>query len=238
MKYSDRILKTVALMEHGQCLADIGCDHGYMSILAAENSLFDKIYACDVKDGPLSRAKENIRVSRTEDRIQTVLSDGFTDVPEDATSAVICGMGGLLICKILNKAGNRLKAFEQLILGPHSETEELRSYVLDRTDFDIFRETAVYDGGKHYILMDVRPKKIKGESLYYLTDSDRRFGTPSNQTDPSAYAAHLDFLLNKSKEALDLCRQGSHCRSGERADELRCEIESLTAHINKMKEKD
>jgi len=238
MKYSDRILKTVALMMPGKCLADIGCDHGYMSVLAAENSLFDKIYACDVKEGPLSRAAENICASRTEDRIQTILSDGFENIPEDATSAVICGMGGLLICKILSDAGQRLASMEQLILGPHSETEELRNYVLDRTGFDIFRETAVFDGGKHYILMDVRPKKESGKSPHYLTADDRRFGTPSNQTDTSAYAGHLAFLLDKSKEALELCSKGSHRRSEKRAEELKAYIDALTVHINKMKEKD
>jgi len=238
MKYSDRILKTVALLEPGRCLADIGCDHGYMSILAAENSLFDKIYACDVKEGPLSRAKENIQAFQKENCIQTVLSDGFKNIPDDATSAVICGMGGLLICKILNEAGNRLEAFEQLILGPHSETEELRTYILDSTDFDIYRETAVYDGGKHYVLMDIRPKKEKGKSLYFQTPDDRRFGTLSNQTDAAAYSEYLGFLLNRSKVALDLCRKGSHLRSEKRAEELKSLIDALTAHINRMKEKD
>jgi len=236
MKYSQRILKTVDLMIPGDCLADIGCDHGYMSILAAEKNLFEKVYACDINNGPLSRAGTNIARSGLEEKISTVLSDGFADVPSDVTSSVICGMGGLLIRRILSVAFNRHLSFQQLILGPHSEVYELRCFILQETDYDIVRETAVFDSGKHYVLMDVRPKAVRNERSFYLTQEDLRLGTAVNQTDPDAYMEYLSYLLCKTEKALEMCGSGSKDKSLERAEQLRGMIRETEDHINRIKE--
>lgn len=238
MKYSERILETVNLLEPATSLADIGCDHGYMAILAAQRSLFQTIYACDVKSGPLSKAAENIQAFQLEATIQTILSDGFSNVPKDVSSAVICGMGGLLIRRILENGMEQMKSLHQLVLGPHSETEELREFILQKTNFGIYRETALLDAGKHYVLMDVRPKDPENKKSFYCSDKEIRFGTILNQTNPAAYVRHLEYLLDRSEKALSSCSQGSNARSENRAAYLEQYIAELKEQIKRAKETD
>lgn len=236
MKYSERIRKTVELMEPADCLADIGCDHGYMSILAMQSNLYRKIYAADVNEGPLCKAKENICSFHLEDRIIPVLSDGLKSVPEDINAVVICGMGGLLIRRILCDCSERIGNLTQMILGPHSEIEELRAYLITETDFDIARETALLDAGKHYVLMDLRKKETAGKSVYYRNPYDFRYGTPENQTDLNSYLAYLEYLFHRIDTALIMCKDSPNPRTKARVSELNEEMLVLKDRIKMIKE--
>ena len=52
--------------------------------------------------GPLARAEEHIRAEGLSDRIQTRKSDGLAALaPEETDAVVIAGMGGALMCRIL-----------------------------------------------------------------------------------------------------------------------------------------
>lgn len=50
---SKRIEKLVELFPGARSVADIGCDHGYTSILLAKAGKAEKIIACDIGQAPL-----------------------------------------------------------------------------------------------------------------------------------------------------------------------------------------
>ena len=50
-------LQTVADMVTGRRVADIGCDHGFVSIYLVQAGKADHVLAADVRPGPLSRAQ-------------------------------------------------------------------------------------------------------------------------------------------------------------------------------------
>ena len=59
----------------------------------------------DLRVGPLSKARDNIHEYGLDDKIRTVLSDGFEAYePRMGDTAVIAGMGGELIIDILANA--------------------------------------------------------------------------------------------------------------------------------------
>ena len=68
MKLSDRLLRISQFVTRGNILADIGTDHGYIPIYLVENGIVPYAYACDVKEGPLERAREHIRQHSLEDK--------------------------------------------------------------------------------------------------------------------------------------------------------------------------
>ena len=102
-------LKAVAeLVSDGRCLADIGTDHAYIPIWLVKSGRISGAIAADVNRGPLQRALEHIRDNGLEDRIKLRLSDGFLALePGEADSAVLAGMGGGLMIRIL-KEGARV----------------------------------------------------------------------------------------------------------------------------------
>ena len=77
-KLSKRMQAVAALVQNTTCLADVGCDHGYVPIYLIQSECIGHAIAMDVNRGPLLRAEEHIREVHLEDYIETRLSDGLT----------------------------------------------------------------------------------------------------------------------------------------------------------------
>ena len=135
---SKRIEKLVELFPGARSVADIGCDHGYTSILLAKAGKAEKIIACDIGQAPLESAKKNILREGLTDRIECRLGDGLEPIKSfEAESVLISGMGGPLITEILEK---RIEEFSFAVLSPQS-------------DFANFlKEEYLEEGGKFYRL--------------------------------------------------------------------------------------
>ncbi|MBP3879913.1 MAG: tRNA (adenine(22)-N(1))-methyltransferase TrmK, partial [Lachnospiraceae bacterium] len=69
-----------------------------------------------------------------------------------AAACVITGMGGMLITRILGKAGHCLEFFDILILSPQSEPDKVRNCLAD-LHFRISQERMVKEDGKYYTML-------------------------------------------------------------------------------------
>ena len=76
MELSKRLQAVADMVTPNKRVADIGCDHGYISIYLCTKKLASKVIAMDVRKGPLERAKNNIEKYGLSDYIETRLSDG------------------------------------------------------------------------------------------------------------------------------------------------------------------
>lgn len=113
-------------------VADIGCDHAYLPILLAQEDAAAHFIAADVREGPLLRAKENISRFGLADRIETRLGSGLIPVlPGECEAAVIAGMGGSVICNILQEGETVAKSLKRLVLQPMSAAPELRRFLYE-----------------------------------------------------------------------------------------------------------
>ncbi len=142
--------------------ADIGCDHGYVSIDLADRQIASRIIACDVNAGPLEAAKENIALHNLENVIETRLSDGLDKIKEsdNVNAIIIAGMGGALMTRILEEGKEIVSFADQLILQPQSELFLVRKW-LRNNGYNIDSEKMVKDAGKYYFIMDARHKESK-----------------------------------------------------------------------------
>ena len=148
------------LVTPGKRLADIGTDHGYVPIWLYEQGRIPSALAMDLREGPLQRAKEHIRMHGLDEKIKTRLSDGLEKLlPGEADSIVIAGMGGMLVVKILTQGQAVLDSIQELILQPQSDLDAVREY-LHRTGFVIVQEEMVFEEGKYYPMM----KAVHGEN--------------------------------------------------------------------------
>ena len=88
MELSKRMRAVAGMVPHGYVAADIGCDHGFVSICLVREKICPRVIAADVRPGPLSRAKEHIAQSGLTGAIETVLSDGLEHVPTGTRSGI------------------------------------------------------------------------------------------------------------------------------------------------------
>lgn len=156
MKLSKRLQAVASLVKEGKCVADIGTDHGYIPIYLVDSGICEKAIAMDVNKGPLQRAKEHIKENGLSEKIETRLSDGLAALcPGECDCAVIAGMGGGLVIKILEEGSTVAKTMTELILQPQSELEKVRFY-LQENQYQVVEEEMVEEDGKYYPMMRVK----------------------------------------------------------------------------------
>lgn len=153
MDLSDRLKAVADMVSFGHNVADVGCDHAYISIYLIKNKISNKVIAMDVNEGPLKIARNNISKEGLDGKIETRLSDGLEKLSANEVDAVlIAGMGGDLTCKILQEGGDKLHKVKELILQPQSDLHKVRKLV-ERLGFVIVKEKMLIDDEKYYVVI-------------------------------------------------------------------------------------
>ncbi len=181
-----------SMISDGRGLIDVGTDHGYLPAKLAQNGYSGRLFASDINAMPLSKAKETARRCGVEDRITFLLSDGLDACPpEEIDTIVMAGMGGELICNILDRAEWCLDGGYTLLLQPMTKAEVLR-YWLVNNGFQLDEERLVKDGTFLYQVIKARFSKNMS-----LSDAELFSGSFSNiQIDPLALT-HTRALIRR-----------------------------------------
>jgi len=160
MLLSDRMRAVVGLVEACDCIADIGCDHGYVAIELVRSQICKRVIAMDINHGPLELAKSNIKDFAMQEYIETRISNGTEALKPGEANGIICaGMGGRLIINILKQGMDLIQDMQELILQPQSEIDEVRSF-LRESGFSIDKEDMICEDGKFYPMMRVIPNNF------------------------------------------------------------------------------
>ncbi|MCH5271308.1 MAG: SAM-dependent methyltransferase [Lachnospiraceae bacterium] len=212
MELSRRLQTLADMVTPGNRVADIGCDHGFVSIYLYEQHIAPKVYAMDVRKGPLCRAREHIEIHGLTDYIETRLSDGLTALETDEADAVVCaGMGGRLMARILLDGLSKVGRMRELILQPQSELAYFRRFLREHR-LVIAEERFIKEEGKFYPMMRVLPHG--DEALYPLFDGNGLFGEKEAERVSDTFGAlllwqkhpllqeYLTLLLNRNKGIL------------------------------------
>ena len=180
---TDNRLLTCAELVTGTKAVDVGTDHGYLAVYLVENGICNEVIACDVNEKPLDSAKKTAEKAGLTDKIQTVLSDGLDNVPEDGvTDVVMAGMGGELISRLIEKCC-WLKNVN-LVLQPMTKSEVLRKWLYDN-NFRVKRELACEDNGFVYSVMQVM---FSGSKPEYPCDNRYLYGGRVSKDDANGHA--------------------------------------------------
>ena len=151
---STRLLACAQYVKNGDRVADIGCDHGYLSIHLLTSGIAKTCIASDVNEGPLQSAMRNGRKYGVVNKMEFCLSDGVRDIPQDFDSMVCAGMGADTMMHILHDAPWLKDPKYRLILQCQSKRPELRQWLYDE-GYRINRETLAKDGKFVYTIMEV-----------------------------------------------------------------------------------
>ena len=168
MELSNRLQAVADLLDCHEAIADIGCDHGFVSIYLIESKKASRVLAMDVNKGPLERAKEHVEEKRLSTYIETRLSDGAKAIEfldnGDGTSklevqaALVAGMGGRLMIRIIQDSIDKFTNMDEFILQPQSEIPKVRQFIRE-IGYHIEKENMILEDGKYYPMMKV----VKGK---------------------------------------------------------------------------
>ncbi len=154
LNLSDRLLACAGFVAPGERVADIGCDHGYLSIHLLQRGLASAVIASDIREGPLKSAMRNAAKYGVSERICFYLSDGVRNIPRDFDTLICAGMGGDTIVHILEAAPWLQDRKYRLVLQCQSKTPLLRKYLSEK-GWRIAEEFVVRDGKFLYTVMEV-----------------------------------------------------------------------------------
>lgn len=145
----DNRLKTAfELCREGLVSADVGTDHARLAAALALGKSA-KVYASDIKDGPLDAARRTVAEYGVKN-VEIVKSDGLDNIPY-ADDVIICGMGGEIIAEIAEKC-RFTNENTRFVLQPMTKADYLRKR-LYKSGFELIEERAAEHGGKIYTVM-------------------------------------------------------------------------------------
>ncbi len=168
MKLSPRLKAIADMVPKNSIVADIGTDHGYIPVYLIKTGRCKKIIASDINQGPLENAYKTIKNNSMNDNISTRLGNGLDTLkPFEADCVIIAGMGGMLICEILNVNPSLTNSMKYFVLQPMNAQDELRKW-LTSNGFTIEDERLAKEGNKLYeILLVKKGRMMISDDIYY-----------------------------------------------------------------------
>ena len=152
---SKRLQACCSFISPGDRVADIGCDHGYLSVYLLQEGIASSVIAADINEMPLQSAMRNAEKFGVQNKISFYLSDGVKNIPKDFDTLVCAGMGADTMISILDAASWLRTQHYRLVLQCQSKTPMLRQY-LSQNGWHITEETVLRDGRFLYTVMMVK----------------------------------------------------------------------------------
>ena len=205
-----RIKAVMNFVRAGSRVADVGADHGYLSIELIKNNLASKVIATEKNLHPFEALSKNISgvngiEARLGDGLQ-VLSAGEVD------TICIAGMGGGLMIKILEESPEVVQGARRLILQPMNDTKKIREYLAGK-NFTIIDEDLAESAGIIYEIICAE-KNSQPEEIFKRDSS------------PLLKKFRIQRLEKLQKVFLEMGKSSS-ARSSEKYSALRAEIGTL-----------
>ena len=171
----DRVDLLCAYLDECRTLADVGCDHGYCTLTAFKSGKCECAIISDVSAKCLAKAEKLLSQYVSEGKCKAVVCDGLKDIPRSVDQALIAGMGGEEIIKILKEGFIP----EKFVLQPMKNADKLRRFLID-SDCRIIEDDVFTDGKFFYfVIKGTRPRDgIAGVKESY-SELELKFGRDS-----------------------------------------------------------
>ena len=227
VQLSGRLQAIADLVTCRTVLADVGTDHAHLPVWLCETGKIKSAIAMDVREGPLLRAEESIRLAGLEDRIRLRLSDGLEQLRAGEADSIVIA-GGILIRTILQKCPDRAASAEELILGPQSDPYQVRRQA-EVLHFRIDREDFIKEDGKYYPLIHLIP----GTEEAAYAEEELFFGPCLLRDRNPVLKEYLVRQLRITGQILEELKKHSTDSSRRRGEELGKEKRLLEAALNR-----
>lgn len=150
IKLSDRLQKIADRIEPSKTMADIGTDHGFLPVYLLQRGICERAVAADISAPSLEKAvqcgNEGLPAGCGDGAFQTRVGNGLSVLEfGEVEAVVIAGMGGRLICDIMEADLQHTCSFSRFVLQPRSGQGILRKWLVEN-GFRIIGEDVVKEG--------------------------------------------------------------------------------------------
>jgi len=160
---SPRLTVIADFAKDKKTIADIGCDHGKISVYLAEKGSY--VHAVDISKPSLQKARDLAKIEGVGNKISFYCDDGLNSIKHIKLDAVIiAGMGWRMISSILDKNQECIKSIDTLVLQPMDSVIDLRKYICSN-NYTINDEKLIWDDGRLYTVLVAQYKRNQGLSL-------------------------------------------------------------------------
>lgn len=156
-RLSARLAQVAAFVPRDCTVADIGADHALLTVWLVATGTARRAIAVEVRPGPLAAARETVGRAGLTERIDVRLGDGLEPLsPGEADVVVLAGMGGHLICRILDHGLAKLHGVRRLIAQPNGGEAEVRRWWLEHR-WKLVDEALVEEKRRFYEVLAAEP---------------------------------------------------------------------------------
>ncbi len=178
-------------------IADVGCDHGLVSLYILNANLSNKVVCIDISPKCLQKTQNLLQKTKLQDRAVFLQSDGLAGAEKlPINQIVIAGMGGINISNILN-AMPKLSQDARLILQPMNNITLVRK-TLNSLNKTIIRDEIIFDKNKYYHIIVAQNGKQK------LTKQQIRCGAVTEDYRSDDYQRWLELKVKKVQAIINV----------------------------------
>ncbi len=152
-----RLIAVLEMLGSADVIADIGCDHGYLSAALLRSGRAKRVLASDISAASVEKVRTlaadtglNIAVRRADGLEGLLPLVGGADF-----KIAVCGMGGELIAGMLERGCDAARRAELIVMQPMRGEAELRGFLV-RSGYGIADERVVLDSGRYYQVIAAR----------------------------------------------------------------------------------
>lgn len=157
MELSARLKAIAKQVEPYHRIADIGSDHAYLPVWMITSKKISFAVAGEIQAGPLDAARRTIRQAGVGESVAARLGDGLQVVkPGEVEVAVIAGMGGSAIRRILERSSLVMASLSRVVCQPMTGAAGLREW-LTKKAWHINAEELVLEDGRLYEIIVAEP---------------------------------------------------------------------------------
>lgn len=202
----DRLACAASLVRRGTVVCDVGTDHAYLPIYLIQHGIIERAVVSDINEGPLERARLDAMRYGVTDRLRFVLADGLDGVRPELDGVgdiVICGMGGELIARIIERSEYTRGSDVRLILQPMTCAPELRTF-LCANGYAIADERLCEAAGKIYTCLSV----MYDGTVRELTRAERILGARNIEKREPLFDRYAAGVIRRLRTQLDGMKKG------------------------------
>jgi len=168
MKLKPRLAAVAAMVPSGVVAADIGADHGYLSVYLVKEKNCPRVIAVEKSAQNAEKASETVSHYNVRDKVDVRVGDGTSALEEkDGVEVLIlAGLGGLTICSILLSAGEDLRRFKRIVLQPMVDLALVRRFLFANGYSFVGEKIALERGFYYEIIAAEKGVEIIENPLY------------------------------------------------------------------------